>query len=715
MSLDREDDHFATALGDINDAYLAFKPPKRMSVSQGAAKSLVLKRPGTAATNWSLDSTPYMAEPMDLLASRVHSAVCFVGPAQSGKTAGLGEGWITHAVTNDPGDMLVVQMTEGKAREYSKQRVDRMIENSPNLLALMATSARADNTHDKQFKHGMWLKIAWPTVTNLSSTSYRYVFLTDLDRMPDDLDGEGDPFTLATARIRTFLSRGMVCAESSPGHSITDPNWTKATPHEAPPCKGIIGIYNRGDRRRWYWKCGDCRDWFEAAPGVGLFNLPSERELLEVVRTADLTVLAKHHSSVVCPHCGSMIEYRHRFGMNQRGRWLRDGQMLTADDEVVGEGMNSRIASFWLGGVAAGYQDWEGLLVKHLQGLREYGMTGSETTLQVTVNTDQGMPYLPRYLAEARGNRVSPSERTEKDMQQFVVPDQTRCVVASVDVQGGVDSRFIVQVHAVGPHMEQWLVTRYEIKKSPTRMGMGDEFAQIDPANHPEDWDALTEKVVRATFRTSDPEREIRVKMTVVDSGGEAGATPNAYAWYRRIRKLGLHSRVRLYKGGSVKNAPAIKETLVGARKPGEKGDVPLLICNTNLISDGVDAGLKRQEPGPGFIHFPSWLSPAFFDELGAEVRINGIWTKHKKRNESFDLCRMIRVGMLSLGLDKIVNWARVPTWLAPLAENTETIAKVDRQALQANVVIAAVPDEGPTVSRQPRRVRERRVSRAAL
>lgn len=688
------DKQFATALGDINAAYMAFKPPTRISVAEGASKVFKIKRPGEAAVSWSPSKTNYMVEPMNMLASRAHKAVAFVGPSQSGKTAGLGEAWISHVVVHDPGDMLIIQMTEGKAREYSKQRIDRMITHSPELKALLSGSARDDNVQDKGFKHGMWLKIAWPTTTNLSSTSYRYVFITDIDRMSDDLDGEGDAFTLGLARPRTYLSRGKVCVESSPGRALEDPNWKPATKHEGPPTSGIVGIYNRGDRRRWYWQCFDCRDTFEAAPGLSLFNLPPERELLDAVRTSDLVTLAKHHSRVICPHCGSMIDNRHQNELNLKGRWLRDGQIWLPDGQIVGEGMTSDIASFWLGGVAAAYQKWDAMLLKHLQGLHTYAMTGDEGPLQVSTNTDQAMPYLSRHLAEGQGTRKAPNERQE-ELKQFVVPDNTRSVLVAVDVQGGANSRFVCQAHAVAPNMEQTLINRWEIKKSPTRKGMGEEFAHIDPANYPEDWDALTEQVVRSTYRTSTDGVEIRVKMTVVDSGGEAGATPNAYAWYRRLRKLGLHNRVRLYKGGSVKNAPQIKETMVGARKPGEKGDVPLLLCNTDLLSDGVDAGLKRQEPGPNYIHFPKWLPPAFFDELGAEVRQkNGTWKKIRARNESFDLCRMIRVGMLALGLDKIRDWNKVPDWLKPLDENSERITREERREVQANVQIASIDDE---------------------
>ena len=301
----------------------------------------------------------------------------------------------------------------------------------------------------------------------------------------------------------------------------------------------------------------------------------------------------------------------------------------------------------------------------------------------------------------------------------YVVPPETRCLIISTDVQGGVGARFEVQVHAVGPFMEQWLVDRFAIKHS-MRPGMGGDFAPIDPAGYAEDWDVLTEKLLRATWKTPNSNLEIRAKLIVVDTGGEGkgnggeGVTHNAYAWFRRIRKLGYGKRVMLYKGGSDAAAPIIKETMVGRRGNSAPGDIPLFLCHTNLLSDEVDSGLRRQGPGPNYIHFPAahhptlnpkgWLPAAFFDELGAEIRdANGTWRKVRKRNEAFDLCRMIRAGMLRLGLDKITDWQTVPAWLAPLDSNSEIVARADRQAMQENTVI---PQQQVRVIGQQRRQR---------
>lgn len=59
--------------------------------------------------------------------------------------------------------------------------------------------------------------------------------------MSDNIDGEGDPFTLASqAGSNVFLSGGRVCIESSPGWLIEDPKWQYRDPHEGPPCQGHL-------------------------------------------------------------------------------------------------------------------------------------------------------------------------------------------------------------------------------------------------------------------------------------------------------------------------------------------------------------------------------------------------------------------------------------------------------------------------------------------
>ena len=197
-----DSEHYASALQDVCEAFRAFEPPQAKSVSEGVAKSLIIRPTGAPSGPWSADETPYMVEPMDMLASRFHEAEVFVGPARSGKTVSLLVGWMVHTVINDPGDMLFIQMTQDKAREFSKTDISRAIDSSPDMKAMLGASASDRNTHDVMFKNGAWLRIAWPTVSNVSGSTYRYVAITDLDRIAnaEDVDGEGPLFSLGLKR-----------------------------------------------------------------------------------------------------------------------------------------------------------------------------------------------------------------------------------------------------------------------------------------------------------------------------------------------------------------------------------------------------------------------------------------------------------------------------------------------------------------------------------
>lgn len=664
---------FGSAWPIVQGAADAFRPPRRVSVAEGAQQNLMIVQPGGYTGLWSAAETPYMVEPMNMLASRRHESVVFVGPARSGKTLGLLDAWMTYVVTCDPGDFLCVQMTQDKARDYSKTRIDRAIRHSPALANLMSTRGHDDNTHDKLFRHGMWLKIGWPSATQLSSSDYRYVALTDYDRMPDNIDGEGSAYGLGVKRTTTFLSRGMCMAESSPGRTVTDPNYRLATAHEAPPCGGILGIYNRGDRRRLYWPCPHCGEYFQAEPGLGLFaRLPGEDELLQIVRTADLQSLADQYAVICCPHCGCEIDASHKYQMNQASIWLRDGEIAGHPET----GIQSSIASYWLGGVAAAYQSWHNLLLRYLQGLRSFASSGEEESLKVTTNTDQAMPYLPRAMRDEQ-KRQAPSELAE-DFPRYVVPEQARFLVAAVDVQGGSGSRFVVQVHAVGPDLEQWMIDRYEIRES-MREGICGGYAPIDPASYPEDWDLITERVLRCTYKTHIDGQELRVLRVVVDSGGEDGVTENAYKWWQDLAIKGMGGKAVLYKGGSVANAPVIAHKKVGAKK-----NISLLMSNANLLKDAVHNASRRDAAGNAKLHFPRWVGAAFWDELQAEVRLgDGKYKKIRKRNESLDLCCMIRAALLWLGADRL-SWRNPPAWAAPVVENSERESRDERRERKA-------------------------------
>jgi phage terminase large subunit GpA-like protein len=403
---------------------------------------------------------------------------------------------------------------------------------------------------------------------------------------------------------------------------------------------------------------------------MGLFQLPAIEELLTDIRRIDVDKMARQYSRVVCP-LGCLIGPEHKERMNQSGIWLPEGLKLDSQDRKVGEARTSNIASYWLGGVAATYITWENLIRKDLQAIHEYVMTGNELPWQATVNTDQGMPYLSRALSAAKGTS-RPEDRQDPTFIRRIVPRWARFLIATVDVQGGLNARFVVQVHAYGEGMEMVPVDRFSIVDSKRSAGEG-RWHPVDPASNAEDWDVLTDRVINSTYPIEGTaDQELQVHLTVVDTGGEqkkkqigetqaAGTTEKAYAWWRRLRREGKDRKVMLVKGAPTKEADwFIREVQAGGKSG--RGDVPLHLLNSNLIKGMVTSSINRKERGPNYYHFPGWLTKPWFEELTAEIRnADGSYTQIRARNEAFDLSAYGTAGCIKLKVDGKNFWISPP------------------------------------------------------
>lgn len=660
-----------TAKAARTDSGYILRAPRRMRVADAVAQYMRVPMGAGNSVPWDPLVAPYVIEPMNCLASREYDAVIFVGPARTGKTIGLIDGWVIYNVICDPADMLIIQMTEEKAREHSKKRLARTFRVSPEVVSRLSPNKNDNNVYDRTFLAGNYLKIGWPSVNIMSSSDYKCVALTDYDRFPEDIDGEGDAFSLASKRTTTFMSSGMTLVESSPGRDVKDVKWRRTSPHEAPPTTGILSLYNRGDRRRWYWPCPHCGEYFQPCGDV-------------VAGFRDITdpVLASEAAYIQCPSCSGRIMPEQKRELNGRGVWLRDGESINADGSRYGDPRRSRIASFWMEGPAAAYQTLSQLVYKLLTAEQEYETTGSEETLKTVINTDWGLPYLPRASMEQRKSELL--EQRAEPVPSRSVPDGVNFLVATVDVQAGRHRRFVVQVTGYGSRGERWIIDRYNITQS-LRGDSDGESQRIDPASYPEDWDVLLTDVFHKSWPlASDPSQQMRLMAMAVDSGGEDGVTDNAYKFWRRCRRDGLGKRIYLFKGDSIRRAKLITRTFPDntgrtGRRAQAAGDVPLWLLQTDALKDRVNNALWRDSPGPGYVHFPDWLGSWFYDELTYEERSSdGKWSKPGRgANEAFDLMVYAEALVILHGYEKIrwpdaPEWASRETWLECVPDSTE-------------------------------------------
>lgn len=670
-----------TNLGEIViEASSIFVPPERLTVAEASERYVYLNDAPAYVGPWKADKTPYMVEPMNTIASRDHTAVVFCGSAQSGKSQALILNAMAYFAICNPMDVILYHMSKPAARDFSIRRVDRGHRNSAAWGAQLPKRGNADNTFDKQYKTGMILSISWPSINEMSSKPVPVVMFTDYDRMPKDIDGEGSPFMLGQKRTTTFRNLGMTVAESSPSHDVIEQEGDEGLtereevgPHEAPPTTGILGLYNQGDRRRWYWPCPECGEYFEGS--FSDLRWPTKDEHGKNLSLPEMAARVR----MICPHNDCRIKPENRDAMNLKGRWLAEGERIDRDGNVTGEARYSRTASFWLKGPAAAYTTWQELALKHLEAERQYELTGSEDDLRATTNTDQAEPYRPKKSESARA--AIDLQARASDLPVREVPTDVRALLATIDTQG---NRWEVQVHGVRPGRPYDLVVvdRFKIEKSRRTDEDGDPL-WVKPASYPEDWDLIEEMVLDKTYPLADGSGHMEIAFTICDSGGsksrshdkkvdeidnDMSVTSNAYDFYRRLKREGKHERFLLLKGDPNLNAPrahiSYPDSKRSGRQAGAMGEIPVLFLNVNSLKDSLNAMLDRDNAGGGMIDFPDWLPSWWFKELTSEVRGRRGWAKlGSRRNEAWDLLTYC-IGLCVYRRVEKVDWEEPPPWL---------------------------------------------------
>lgn len=670
-----------------------WRPPERMTVSESAAKYRKLNNAGAYVGPYLNETAPYLVEPMDVLTSREYDSMVFVGPAQAGKSE-MFLNWVTHSVICDPMDMILYEKSQTAARDFSMRRLNRLHDHTEEVKRRMLSGSHGDNVFDKQYRSGMIVTLSWPAINELSGRPVPRVWECDYDRMPQNVEGEGSPFDLGRKRTTTFGASAMTVAESSPGFIVDNPKWIRETPHEAPPCKGVLALYNRGDRRRWYWRCPHCESWFEP-----------DFSLIKYDRNTKDSLSAGESAMMLCPNakCGFFITPDMKPAINRAGRWVRDGQWLDNKGQLQGTAYRSKTASFWMKGVAAAFASWATLVSRYVQAEQDFLKTGEQEVLKSVVNTDLGEPY---YL---RGSEI---QRTPDQMKQMgelrvegddgpMVPTWVRFLVATVDIQ---KNRFVVQVHGIGKRKNGFRITvvdYFPIIKS-ERLDDDGERLWVKPAAFPEDWNLLRSEVFEKRYAVSDEDGRRIGSMGVAymgyDTGGREGVTNNAYDFYRLMRKTGAgeHARIFPLRGDSSPHAPRVALTYPDTkrkdRNAGARGEIPVLQFHPTLLKDALQgmidrsaetsAGGKRDDDDiERSFTWPDNLPEQWYGEICAEIRTGKGWEcPAGARNEAWDLSYYCLGICLHLKLDR-VSWdsPSAPSYAKPHAANPFVVLSVEK------------------------------------
>lgn len=614
---------------------------------------------------------PYMRKPLMRAVSRICREIALIGSARSTKTKTLLDGLVFYRVWQYGDDILLIFASQKTARGYSDKELGRMVKNTEPMQRLLTKNRHDDGIERKRFKNDSTVTINSATNDALSAQGYAMVVFTDYDRAEDDGTGaggsEGDKFHRGAMRTKQSGSDGITIAEASPSRiPIKDQDGLK--PNQAPRAGGIAGLYNAGTCEVWAWQCPSCTAWF-----------PVKWELLHWAKNDPQSVRC------VCPHCKHQMTPSEKYDLNLSGDYIYPSELDEGGQRLPIEEPENLRSSFWFEGVCASFNNWPEMVEEYLKAEQHYEDFGDESKLQAFFNTTVGRPYMPRVLESELSSDNLMNRVHEHPLEKGIAPRDTRFLLATIDVQGGANSRFDVQVTAFTEHCQWQPVDAFQILLNENRTEAG-EAQRVLPHVHVEDWNPIIERVIKKEYAIEGTELTIVPRLTLCDSGGsdnengEGNTTFHAYQFYRELQIQGLAERFLLVKG----NPRAFREkewdgwTKIsepeskGDHPMAARGDIPLLNINSNVVKSSVYSSLmNEQADSPRYFRSPYWAKQHYYNGLLSEEKNErGQWYCPKgKNNEPFDHAQYAFAGLWHLRA-MAIDWSNPPNWAASLNGN---------------------------------------------
>lgn len=234
---------------------------------------------------------------MDCTGDRETREITLIWAAQSGKSSGVLGNAIGYRIHYRPAAMIYMAPNKDDVEDFSKEKLEPIIEETPVLRALVGTrrgSARSSTIRHKQFPGGFWLGAGSNSPRALRGRSAPIIIEDEADAyLPTE---EGDPSELLWRRARSFPNKKRIRA---------------TTPTIKGKSRGEES-YLRSDRRRWFVPCPHCGE-------LDYYKWSRFR----IARDENGEKIAAG-SFMVCDSCGGEIHDRHKRAMNAGGRWIAE-------------------------------------------------------------------------------------------------------------------------------------------------------------------------------------------------------------------------------------------------------------------------------------------------------------------------------------------------------------------------------------------------------
>ena len=620
----------------IHDAAFdrGLRPDPLLKVSEWADQHRRLSGKGAAEPGpWRTARTPYLREIMDCLSpSSPYERVVFMKGAQIGATE-CGNNWIGYVIHHAPGPMLAVLPTVEMAKRNSRQRIDPLIEDSEVLSQLVKPARSRDSGNTvltKAFQGGLLAMTGANSAVGLRSMPVRYLFLDEVDGYPGDIDGEGDPVSLAEARTRTFARRKVFIVST-------------------PTVKGVSRIereFEASDQRRYFVPCPHCGhfQWLE----------------FERLRWEKGCPETAHY---LCAECEGQIHEHHKTRMLERGEWRATAPSEQGNEKTAGFHISSLYSPI-------GWRSWAEIAAAW------EAAQGNDAALKSVKNTDLGETWVETGEAPDWQRLYDQRETSAPG----IVPAGGLFLTAGVDVQ---KDRLEVDVWAWGRGLESWLIEHVVIEGGPQRP---DAWIDLD-ALLDRTWPHASGAQLKLAKLAIDTGYEAPAVYAWARRIGFGQVVPvKGVEGFNRASPVSGPTFVDATDGGKKLRRGARLWTMAVSTFKSETYRFLRLQRPTD------EERVEGAECLPGTVHLPTWIESEWLKQLVAEQLVTvktkrGFtrleWQKLRERNEALDCRVYARAAAWIAGADRWSDrqWTDLEEQLGAVDGDIEAAGMINRPA----------------------------------
>lgn len=598
------------------------KKNTKQKPSEWAEKNRVITVGPLAGHKMNFDVTNYLRGILDASIHPSVREISVCAAPQVGKSA-IVDTFLGYVAVHDPGPALVVYPDKETAKENCKDRIQPMIDKSPELRDLK-TGYSADETGIKIKLQSMSIHMGWSgSAASLGNKSIRYAVEDEKDKSqitPNKKEAAGTD--LVDKRMNTYPHNNKKWNVSTPTIEA-GPIWQDITQHA-----NVLFQYKV--------KCPDCGNYqqmmFGGPDTVGGIKWPKEQRDPAVI-------LSDFSAWYQCEHCDSKWDDVKRDRAVLAGNWFSpDARGLFAYLKAF----NPRHIAFHIPAWLSHFISLSKCVASFLKGvvnklkLRDHqNNIAAEPWLEYQKDVDKEITRLKTLIQEERPEGRVPGGGVVAEL------------VCGVDTQ---DNGFFYKICGVGYGLTQeyWLIKK----------GFVDSF------------EALAEVLWEHEYLDAEGNK-YPVVFTVMDAMGHR--TADVYDFCRAnpgriLPSKGERTKSQAYTYGNLEYYPGTKKIIPGGLK--------LVNVNTKYFKDLLDAKLNVAPTDPGAFHLHAGMDEDYFRQMTAEyIDDNGFWQQIGSRPNHYWDCSANC--MVAADIRNIKHW--------PTPEQASAMAQDNDDSSSAN------------------------------